>query len=843
MAKTELEYNMVKGIFERMFFSSISGASPLSAEEYHSFSSLTMKQVMTMQDFAILCKKYEDAYNKSSSKFHWSLNHARQYRDLRDEFVKRLQVFNNRTHINTSSANIHSGRVIRLISSEETAITLQEDHINSLRSCSTKKKSCRWIHLGETFEVNGHLLTKGFFYIGEYFKIPQSYRLMSKFDVMNRKYRDYNRCYKLLRIYGPVLQKELPISQGNLQIVPFSSYLDMHPTHRFEYIEWLKGNKSVSQISTETFLFYLFGLQLRMFIDEDTTEQDRLDIVKYSIELFVQCKNENVFYQELVNFIDASISKYFADRLIELAPKIILPHLPLSCESLIFNSLTESKDKSIEDILMALCNSILSILNSDETIPSHLLGEDFCRNFVINVYYNLSKRTTYVGSKLVSILDVLKKTSKRSHYEIYCLGYNKQYLKFYYDYIFSFLLSPNSRDVKYVINSFTACFKDVVKQLKEFKAIYTISPTLALIKLPSIFCGLESKEVLSFIDFLSEKTKEQEYAPININEILCFGKNVKIEHQTISKSQITLILNCLKTIGYNLSPDVQLNEEVFSFGDCCILYRKGKESDVEQDNKYETLLPVLKVAAFIIGEGATSIEKKVTDDFIKQNVRSNESIRHLKAYFRWRLLNPVLSPNDYKIIKKIGPSMKEELSTFFVHLAYADRTFSSKEQEKLAKILTLIDVNPQTMHSMIHRLSTEENEFAAIEKTDDALDFTIDKETNSHSISLNDERLVNVEIQTTQAQKILSDIFASDEEKTELSVDRNTIIINILKILFSKATWKRNEVDSLCQKYQLLTGSVLEQINDFSYSKIEDVVIEDDGETIYVMTDYKDKLI
>ena len=366
---------------------------------------------------------------------------------------------------------------------------------------------------------------------------------------------------------------------------------------------------------------------------------------------------------------------------------------------------------------------------------------------------------------------------------------------------------------------------------------------MALIKLPSIFCSLESKEVLSFIDFLGEKTKEQEYVPININEILCFGKNVKIKHQTISKSQITLILNCLETIGYNLSPDVQLNEEVFSFGDCCILYRKGNESDVEQDNKYDTLLPVLKVAAFIIGESATSIEIKVTDDFIKQNVRSNESISNLKAYFRWRLLNPVLSPNDYKIIKKIGPSMKEELSTFFVHLAYADRTFSSKEQEKLAKILTLIDVNPQTMHSMIHRLSTEENEFAATEKTDDALDFTINKETNSHSISLNDERLVNVEIKTTQAQKILSDIFASDEEKTELTVDRNRIIINILKILFSKATWKRNEVDSLCQKYQLLTGSVLEQINDFSYSKIEDAVIEDDGETIYVMTDYKDKLI
>ena len=40
-----------------------------------------------------------------------------------------------------------------------------------------------------------------------------------------------------------------------------------------------------------------------------------------------------------------------------------------------------------------------------------------------------------------------------------------------------------------------------------------------------------------------------------------------------------------------------------------------------------------------------------------------------------------------------------------------------------------------------------------------------------------------------------------------------------------------------------MIGFVLEQINDYSYSKIEDAVIEDDGDTIYVMTEFKDKLI
>ena len=66
MEKIKLDYNTVKGIFERMFFSSISGSSPLSAEVFHSFSILTIKQMLTMQDLAIRCKKYENAYNKIS---------------------------------------------------------------------------------------------------------------------------------------------------------------------------------------------------------------------------------------------------------------------------------------------------------------------------------------------------------------------------------------------------------------------------------------------------------------------------------------------------------------------------------------------------------------------------------------------------------------------------------------------------------------------------------------------------------------------------------------------------------------------------------------------------------
>lgn len=61
--------------------------------------------------------------------------------------------------------------------------------------------------------------------------------------------------------------------------------------------------------------------------------------------------------------------------------------------------------------------------------------------------------------------------------------------------------------------------------------------------------------------------------------------------------------------------------------------------------------------------------------------------------------------------------------------------------------------------------------------------------------------------------------------------------------MLTKETWKRTEVESMCKKRGLIIGAVLEQINDFAYEKVDDAVIEDDGDNIYVTLDYKEQLI
>ena len=41
----------------------------------------------------------------------------------------------------------------------------------------------------------------------------------------------------------------------------------------------------------------------------------------------------------------------------------------------------------------------------------------------------------------------------------------------------------------------------------------------------------------------------------------------------------------------------------------------------------------------------------------------------------------------------------------------------------------------------------------------------------------------------------------------------------------------------------VMIGNLLEQINDYAYPIVNDIVVEEDGENIYVTTDYKEQLI
>ena len=109
---------------------------------------------------------------------------------------------------------------------------------------------------------------------------------------------------------------------------------------------------------------------------------------------------------------------------------------------------------------------------------------------------------------------------------------------------------------------------------------------------------------------------------------------------------------------------------------------------------------------------------------------------------------------------------------------------------------------------------------------------------------LDQSKLAKLREQTKAAQNMLAEIFIQEEEQVPDVVPQPDLnpLTDILVELLTKEQWTRNELKELVGP-DVMLGNLLEQINDYAYSKINDIVVEEDGENIYVTTDYKEQLI
>ena len=691
--------------------------------------------------------------------------------------------------------------------------SFQHKHADMLKGyVSQKTQCCQWIRPGEVIEVNGFLLKKGYFYVGDFFEIPKSYK---KKQYIQNNGSIYNRDYKLTRLLGPVIQQKLPIERRNLEEKPFSSYFDMHPTHRFEYLSWLAEEKSLPEISLSTLAFYLFGIQLRMFLDDSTDEKERLDIINFSLELYISCLENNIEMLDLELFINAAIAFSFKGKELDI---------------LNGNSIHNKKS-----ILNRICYNIIKHINKNQEIPIELISEDF-----------INQVGSYVSS---DIMKMVNPTEGVSHF---C-----NYLSLNYDITrtsgtlsdtllcFDLALSIRLREdcqIFYAIKDCTKDFcKDMSRKLKDYKTIHDISPTLSLFALPSSFNIHDNVDAKLFLERLKKKTDSQDFTAISVNNILGINEDAKGTGRKIDKAQITSIIKCISKLGYGIVPNYFVDETRFNYGDKCIIFREMNNEEIDSvvSCKFEQLL---KICIYIIKNTYTDVDITLIEDYIKKEVVNVPTQRYLFAYLRWLHLTPSNKPTRSikGVIAKLSEDIKRRFVTFATYLTTYNNQLFPKRLNYLEDVLPLFNVDPQFIHTLVHRIVSNDEEFATIEKESSATIYTIDK-TFNRSISLSPGQLAKVEMQTKQAQDILADIF--EDVETVSSTRDNNDIMSVLSVLLSKESWQRSEVESICQNYHLMIGFVLEQINDYSYSKIEDAVIEDDGDTIYVMTEYKDKLI
>lgn len=130
-----------------------------------------------------------------------------------------------------------------------------------------------------------------------------------------------------------------------------------------------------------------------------------------------------------------------------------------------------------------------------------------------------------------------------------------------------------------------------------------------------------------------------------------------------------------------------------------------------------------------------------------------------------------------------------------------------------------------------------------IKLSDDDIVVACCKISRPQIIILNSKKLDIYKQETEKSQALLTDIFV-DIEELKPEIKSNTDSLNeMLILLFTKEIWNKDDLDSICKSKGLILGAVLEEINDYSYSKIDNAVIEDNGDEIFVVLDYKNELL
>ena len=701
---------------------------------------------------------------------------------------------------------------------------------------------CRWVSPDEVVEVQGVKLTRGNFYIGECFRLPDN--IIKDNSLIDSMYKGHY-------IFGAVLNPDLSAVKGDSYDIAFCCYRDMTPEWRYEYLLWLSGEKNAADVPVEILLFYLYGCEIKMFIDPTTGFLERRAILTSIIELKKSLNSNNsdkrtiLLKRQLNDFIGCAYVKYFLDDKTAIEYQGIL-----------------KQSDMIQDILIAKILKNEKKLRAERAYEVAVEIYDF-ENIIPVRYKSYAKQR---------FIEIFNKEIKEVPLQYSSMSYNdKRYTNHY--------ISYNHRDCAFqsenvlltyttdTINLYTYSVKNAVRnccwnvewafnRYKEKIALSNGEETIeAILVLPGeidIQNIVKIQTLKKEIDSIIDNTR---YGETTVNHILQLLECKNDSDQTLHKKTIEFIITGLYRLGYGIAPNFEIDRKRFNYGDICVIYRNTEHLPVKLTSKYERSELFIKLASYIVHADNVTINDF---EFVEQQLKSYENIPgnhlHLTAVIRWRFLYKK-QPIDKRIkdvISLLTSEQRISMGNALVRLACINGNIIPKRIDSLKKILQLLGIESENIHTQVHRLLTDSDGFAVVEKKSDAVEFTINdkaaytQKQTGPSVFINPKKLHIFEQQTKDAQELLSRIFVEEDATTPQKTETDNAVsvwMEILNTLLTKEVWQRAEVDSMCKERGLMLGAVLEQINDYAYEKVDDAVIEDDGDNIYVTLDYKEELI
>lgn len=702
-------------------------------------------------------------------------------------------------------------------------------HSNELLNKIEKGEECntRWVKEGETVVVAGMKLTRGNFYLGNYLSVPKG------------NGRGYTYGAKKVNFLGPVVNPDLEARYvENASWASFSSYSTMTNAMRFKYLSFLSGDVSCEQIEPAFLCLYVMGIEYRLFVDKETTASEKESLLMSLIKLF---PNNKVVY-DVYGSVDI-LSNLLDRALCNLMPtdyKNLIGDYPVvrlkNYSRFLLNEYAEGKKKIPYDKAFDFAYKYFGVMNGIPEIEENI--EAVRKRFIEHMQSNESYYSyePYQGNNNISIVERLGDYSYNFHlfrHESCDITYSVKYPK---------TQVPDNM-IWVIVNASNRIRSDSWKHWELLRENNGVPTAYADMNFASYINPASLPTLIKLASDIDALMDTDGYALIEVNELVKWIKYPPRKENGIYKSYAQVIVEALGKMGYGIAPNPNIEGDRLMYGAYCCLYRLLGNNEVSNDALKGQA--VVKMAAQVaMADKISSNDIHLIESGLASLGFDGNTLKYEAAYAR---VYSSSKQNFYnsKVIQEFSESEIAAIYKLLLRMTFNGGDVSTERVKILKRYCKYLGQDPEKIHSGIHEAMTTD-EFATVEKTTGAIRYAIPEPgAVKHKFAIDIGKLERMERQTEQAQAMLSDIFVDEEQPKVKTHQTGGIdsVIEILSKLLEKEVWQLAEVDELCKAKGLMTGFVLEKINDLSYEKVDDAVIDQDGAQVYVTIDYKEKLI
>lgn len=642
------------------------------------------------------------------------------------------------------------------------------------------------------------------------------------------------------RFDASLIDSSLPISRsgGYVQPLPYwPNFYDSSASQRGVYLDWLVGGRCDPNVELGYVFIYFYGLERRVIVDRD----DYVVIANELMRLLPIYGSSNSF-------------RNYTTRLMWLA---MFLH---SREGNIGNQLLERAISATTRWTDDLLEYLLAILHhSDNVIPSQIAiviaqNDHRSTNSVIVRRHEQQFNQLFLAKYKACFPDgFLLEKSKRPKR----VPYHPASATLMRDNRWQNQL-PQLPDVLKITSQFkplVEIWESCIHELKDFNRLHRKADGKMTSEvyeaLPPELREDDHPEYDSWIQLWERNANGEGWPIVPISEL---AKLKEIEpRKRLTKTQSRAITQTAQAIGIGFVPDFEVTNRNYAWDETVCLF--FEQADVRRNKTAYKAAAILLRLGMNIAAADGSIDK-VEMDHIDNHLEESFDLSDADSK-RLECLTYLLSkcPDaDNSITKSLcnnlTKSNRKLVGEFLVGIAAADQVLDSGEICALKKAYRALELEAKDLDDLLSRFTTETR------ATGNPLDEVSDK-----PLHLDMGAIAQIVIETREVSKLLQDAMGesefddkevqlqpdsvksnSNENPMSVRIDDNHQLANdcfadlpqryhaFLEKAVTQTTWDADQLESLARENGQMLGGAVDAINEWSYEKFEDWLIEEGSE-------------